>query len=238
MSSRYKRHGLVWLSERGWQEAALKLPEEHRRHLLQWQTRDWPAVVRRQDADSPADKIGLGVALPPDAQGNKVRLPLLVAREHVRVVRDPLEIREVIAHVTPAWRDALHQLDREAAAQALCVRVYGSLALQALTGQAYVRASSDIDVLFRPSSELQLTEGIDLLERHAQALPLDGEVVFPDDAAVSWKEWAQACHHPDNRVLLKRSRDVALVRVGDLQAMLGDCEIQNGGIRENATCPA
>ncbi|WP_050478199.1 malonate decarboxylase holo-[acyl-carrier-protein] synthase [Herbaspirillum rhizosphaerae] len=233
MSSRYKRHSLVWLSERGWQDAASTLPDQHRRHALQWQTQDWPALVRRQDADCPVDEICLGVALPPDAEGHKLRLPLRVAKEHVRLVRDPLEIRDVISHVTPSWRDGLRQLDGEVAAQGLSVSVYGSLALQALTGQAYLRASSDIDLLFRPLSESQLTEGMHLLERHAQTLPLDGEVVFPDDAAVSWKEWAQARRHPDNRVLLKRSRDVALVRVGELLTMLNNREAQKG-----ATCPA
>ena len=224
MSSLYKRHSLVWLSERGWHDAALMLPDAHRHHVRLWQAHDWPTIVRRRDTDCPADAICLGVALPPDAEGNKLRLPLRVAKERVRRVQDPLAILNVIPYVTAAWRDALQQLNNEVAAKGLSVRVYGSLALQTLTGQAYLRTSSDIDLLFRPSSDRQLTEGIDLLERHAQALPLDGEVVFPDDAAVSWKEWAQACHHPDNRVLLKRSGDVVLMRVGDLLAMLNHHE--------------
>jgi phosphoribosyl-dephospho-CoA transferase len=232
MSSLYKRHSLVWLSERGWQDAALTLPDAHRHHVLCWQAHDWPAIVRRQDADCPADAICLGVALPPDAEGNKLRLPLRVAKEHVRRVQDPLAILNVIPHVTASWRDALQQLDNDVVAKGLSVSVYGSLALQALTGQVYLRPSSDIDLLFRPLSGRQLTEGIDLLQRHAQTLPLDGEIVFPDDAAVSWKEWTQACHHPDNRVLLKRSRDVALLRVGDLLAKLNSHEE-----RQRPACP-
>ena len=232
MSSLYKRHSLVWLSERGWQDAAAALPDAHHHHVQRWRMHDWPAIVRRQDADCQADMICLGVALPPDAEGNKLRLPLRIAKTQVRVVRAPLEIPDVIAQVTPAWRDALQRLGSEIAAQGLSVSVYGSLALQALTGQAYLRNSSDIDLLFRPSDQGQLAEGIRLLERYAQVLPLDGEVVFSDDAAVSWKEWAQACHHLDNRVLLKRSRDVALVRVGDLLAVLND------EMFERSTCPA
>ncbi|EJL80703.1 malonate decarboxylase holo-(acyl-carrier-protein) synthase [Herbaspirillum sp. CF444] len=233
MSSPYKRHSLVWLSERGWQDAAATLPDEHRHHVRRWRMHDWPAVVRRQDADCPEDAICLGVALPPDTEGNKLRLPLRVAKTQVRMVRAPLEIADVIPHAPLSWHAALQQLHGDIAAQGLSVGVYGSLALQALTGQRYLRDSSDIDLLFRPSGEQQLTEGIRLFERHAQVLPLDGEVAFPDDAAVSWKEWAQAGRRPDNRVLLKRSRDVSLVRVGDLLTMLNNRETH-----ERPTCPA
>jgi len=42
-------------------------------------------------------------------------------------------------------------------------------------------------------------------------LPLDGELEFPDGAAVSWKEWMQAGERP-HRVLVKRAADVVLLR--------------------------
>lgn len=224
MSSLYKRHALVWLSERGWQEArsnaAATLTPEHRDVLQRWQSNDWPVVVRRRDADSSADAVCLGLAMPPDADGIKLRLPLRVSMSQVRAVRAPLAIADVLAHVMPQWRDALRQLHDEATTQGLSIGVFGSLALQALTGQTYLRPGSDIDVLFAPGNIAQLQRGTALLKRYAQLLPLDGEVEFPDGAAVSWKEWMQTCQQADNRVLVKRSSDVALVRVGDLTALL------------------
>lgn len=223
MSSRYKRHALVWLSADGWQAAAAALTPQQRALLQRWQSHDWPLVVRRRDADSPADTVCLGLALPPDADGVKLRLPLRVNVSQLRAVRAPLAIADVLAHAPQEWRAGLQQLSVEASALGLVIGVFGSLALQSLTGQTYLRAGSDIDVLLTPQNARQLQQGMELLQRYAQLLPLDGEVEFADGAAVSWKEWAQAAGRPNSseqRVLVKRSSDVALMRVGDMTAML------------------
>jgi len=220
MSSRYKRHALVWLSESGWQDVAAALATEHRHVAQRWQQQDWPTVVRRRDADCDDDIVCLGIALPPDADGVKLRLPVTVRSSQVRALRAPLAVADVVEHAAPPWRERLLRLHHEFAAQACTVGVYGSLALQALTGQIYLRPSSDIDLLFAPTDTQQLRQGVALLQAYAAVLPLDGEVSFPDGSAVAWKEWAQAGNEPDQRVLLKRRSDVALARVGDVLALL------------------
>ncbi len=217
MSSLLKRHTLVWLREPGWRDAIAALAPPLRQVPLRWQARDWPAVVRRQDADASADQVCLGIALPPDANGVKLRVPLRVAAAEVRELRAPLDIGAVVTHALPAWRAALVELQYKAMAQALDLRVYGSLALQALTGLDYLRASSDIDVLFTPGNRFQLERGVRLLTEYAQRLPLDGEIQFPA-GAVAWKEWHRAADNPAARVLLKRRDDVILMRVDDILA--------------------
>lgn len=74
----------------------------------------------------------------------------------------------------------------------LDLRVFGSLAWQALTGLRCLGPGSDIDILLRPISRQQLQAGVALLSGPAHGLPLDGEIMFPTGDAVSWKEWATA----------------------------------------------
>ena len=121
------------------------------------------------------------------------------------------------------WREGLARLEQEAAGAGLGLAVYGSVALEALTGQHYLRPDSDIDLLLRPLSRAQLLAGLDLLAAHAEHLPLDGEVVFPDGRAVAWKELRTAlASAPGTRVLAKALERVALVKPDELIATLED----------------
>ncbi|MET0321200.1 MAG: malonate decarboxylase holo-[acyl-carrier-protein] synthase, partial [Duganella sp.] len=135
--------------------------------------------------------------LPPDpATGHKPRIGLRVRRADVARVAPPMALGAALAAAVPATapeRAALAALLADAGASAACLRVYGSLAMQALTGLHYLRPASDIDLLFHPASRRQLDDVVALLARHAQTLPLDGEIVFPGGRAVAWKEWRLAC---------------------------------------------
>ena len=219
MSRPERRHWLVWLTAAGWQQAAADLPAAQQALVQRWQRHDWPAIVRRRDAHCKAGELCIGIAFPPDSNGDKLRLSLRVPRSEVRETRAPLLIAEVIEQAPAAWRPALEKLKTHVQAQGLDMRVYGSLALQVLTGESYLREVSDIDLLFSPLDQPQLVSGMALLARYAQALPLDGEVMFPD-GAVAWKEWHQVADQPHGRVLLKREHDVALLLVADIVGAL------------------
>lgn len=219
MSSPDRRHWLVWLSAAAWEQATAGLSPEQRLLVQRWQQHDWPAIVRRRDAHCGAKEISVGIAFPPDANGDKLRLSLRVPRSGVRELRAPLRIAEVFEQVPLSWCPALEKLNLNVQAQGLDMRVYGSLALQVLTGEIYLRPASDIDLLFSPLDQAQLVSGMALLARYAQALPLDGEVMFPD-GAVAWKEWHQVADQPHGRVLLKRQHDVALLLVADVVGAL------------------
>jgi phosphoribosyl-dephospho-CoA transferase len=100
--------------------------------------------------------------------------------------------------------------------------VFGSLAMQTLTGERYLGDSSDIDLLLRPRDHAQLAAGLALVASHAGRLPLDGEIEFPLGHAVSWKEWLGACTDPADRVLAKRLDAVALLRRDTLLGQFGE----------------
>ena len=206
------RHDLVWLTAEGWQAAALPPEASH------WPERGWPAVVRRQDENAGADTICLGIALPPSLQdGAKRRVGLRAPLQHVLRMTRPMALREAVAVAPPTWRAGLDAL--VTASAGLTLRVYGSLAQQALTGAPCVSATSDIDLLFYPSTQTQLDAGLALLAAHGQELPLDGEIMFPNGAAVAWREWVLA-RASEAHVLVKELSVVRLAPVNSLLASL------------------
>jgi phosphoribosyl-dephospho-CoA transferase len=227
---RAERHDLAWPSRTGWLRLLEQAALADRAAVARWQQADWPAVVRRHDpADVDAgparsDQIYLGIALPPDAvDGCKHRIALSIDQALLRTLRAPLALDDVIATAPPGWRANLQALADAARIDEISLWVYGSLALQTLTGQAYLTKSSDIDLLFAPSSRQQLETGLTLLSGFARRLPLDGEIRFPDGQAVAWKEWRNTVEEQPNvraRVLAKSLQRVRLQSPAQLLASL------------------
>ena len=215
-----ERHMLVWLSEEGWNVARASTEPQHNLAFKLWQAQDWPLIVRRVDADAPADQVCLGLPLPPDEDtGAKVRIALRAHVSHIRKMAPALELAAVLRSSESPWRAPLTALEHDAAAMQLRLRVYGSMAMQALTELPYVSSTSDVDILFYPDSRKQLEDGITILSRHAALLPLDGEIVFPGGAAVSWKEWRMVIANPA-KVMVKELRSVRLATTDSLLALL------------------
>jgi phosphoribosyl-dephospho-CoA transferase len=211
----YSRHDLVWLTARGWKEAAATARPGDLHSLALWERQGWPAVVRRRDAGQPAGIVSLGIALPPSGpDAPKQRIGLRVGAAQVRRREAALGLDDALAAAPAAWRAELQALT----GAGVKLRAYGSLALQALTGLPYLTPASDIDVLLAPRSRAELAAGVDLLSRHTGALPLDGEVLFPNGAAVAWKEWRDA--GPRARVLVKTIDAVRLLDRASLLATL------------------
>lgn len=218
-----ERHKLVWLSDEGWQAARADAAESTRNAIALWQHSGFPAVVRRAESDVGEGVVCAGIALPPDAQGRKQRIPLRVAHAHVRAASVPLPLEQVLPALPGHWQAALGLLVAEAGAQRISFRVYGSAALQVLIGMTYLTTDSDIDLLFQPASRAQLNTGLLLLARYARTIPLDGEILFPCGSAVAWKEWVAAIASPGNpRVLVKDMRRVRLASVNELLHKLED----------------
>jgi phosphoribosyl-dephospho-CoA transferase len=217
--SGFERHMLVWLEEDGWRAVQGLARQEHKPALKLWEGQDWPAVVRRMDIDARDDEVCLGLPLPPDENsGEKVRVSIRAHVGHISRAAPAVDLRAALRSSGP-WRERLAALERDAAGMGL--RVYGSLAMQALTGLLYVSQNSDVDVLFHPTSRKQLDDGMEVLSRHAAQLPLDGEIVFPGGQAVSWKEWRMAIAHPA-KVIVKELRSVRLADTASLLATLED----------------
>jgi len=216
----FARHDLVWLTSRGWQRVRAAAPADALDRLDRWRDAGWPAVVRRLEVDLAPGEVAIGFALPPGAEG-KVRIGCRVELADIGRRTRALPLVGALDAAPAAWREALAALERQAAEAGLGLAVYGSLALQALTGQHYLTPASDIDLLLRPLNRAQLMTGLDLLARYAALLPLDGEAVFPDGRAVAWKELRAAFDSaPGTRVLAKGLERVGLVTPDELLATL------------------
>lgn len=215
------RHSLVWLSAGGWQRAAQTVAADSRATLVRWQQEDWPLVLRRREADTPQDELCLGLALPPDGNGDKLRIPLQAQLADVARVEQPLTLRQALAHMPSGWSGPLRAFAGDCLHSGIALQLYGSWAWQILTQQNYVTASSDIDLLFTPRRAPEFARGMALLAQHAARLPLDGEVIFPDGRAVAWKECWQALQADSPaRVLVKTEATVQLSTLASLVASL------------------
>lgn len=209
----FHRHDLIWFTSQGWNEIYAQLTPVQQLVLLDWQAADFPAVVRRRDADADQSELCVGFTLPPQ-HGERLRIAARLRKVHITEHQSPLALSTVIPMAKPGWRDQLRMLQSEAARSGIRFRVYGALAMQFLTGQSYLHEASAIDLLFAPQTRQQLSEAIRLLAAYQHQLPLDGEILFPADLSVAWKEWliAEQVSAPasDQRVLVKDLQQVRL----------------------------
>jgi phosphoribosyl-dephospho-CoA transferase len=204
-----RRHDRVWLDATRW-FAALTTPlaDEGRAALEEWLAHGRACVARRRDADARPDVACLALALP--LAQDRRRIAFAVERSAVTRVDAPLSIDEVVASAPAHRRPALTALSDEARALATPLFAYGSFAWQSISGEACVKETSDLDVLWDARAADQVALMIAAIERceASHGLRIDGEVRFPDGAAVAWRELSATTA----RVLVKRDGGVALER--------------------------
>jgi phosphoribosyl-dephospho-CoA transferase len=166
-------------------------------------------------------RIAAGLPLPPSL--GKRRLAFMIQPDTIARSAHPLALTDIIPHLPVEWRRPLLQLSRGGEAIGLEFRVYGSAAWEALTGLSYLTPESDIDLLWRPTGTAQLADGIALLANWEAATGrhVDGEILFRDDDAVAWREWAEAERkHASPRFLVKSLAGPRLCTRAELQARL------------------
>lgn len=175
--------------------------------LSKWVRDGHPLVVTRQP-DAPLDVIHLGLPLPPSR--GKLRLAFAVALRDITAHRPAPTLESALDHLPLAWRPALTALCRAPSLAPCSPRIFGSAAIQAVTGMEAVHADSDLDLLLAPQSWDEACAAVRFLTEHAQRHPsprIDGELLTRSGAAVSWRELASA----SRMLLLKNLRDLGLI---------------------------
>ncbi|NIE61775.1 MULTISPECIES: malonate decarboxylase holo-[acyl-carrier-protein] synthase [unclassified Burkholderia] len=214
-----RRHTLVTLTAAGWGAAFARDPALAADPLVQaWAERGWPLIVRRASPDeADAGRVPLGLPLPPSA--GKRRIALNAAVDALAKVSLLPALSDVLAAAPDAWRTALRELDALGARYGVQGRVFGSLAWQALTGEPYLGASSDLDIAFPlpdPASLAPLLDGLAAIDARAP-MRIDGELLRDDGAGVNWRE------------LHTRQPEVAVKTAITVELMPADAFI--GGVR-------
>ena len=173
--------------------------------------RDWfrcgrPAIVRRRQPCDPVNVIPLAVTLP-NALGRQ-RLAFSIPRQEIRRVRPPPDLAMALRDAPSYWRDAWPLgLLRSA-------WVHGGLMWQHLTGEKYLRPSSDLDLVLPISDIEELGRAISQLSVIANRTQprVDGELLFPCGDTVAWREFLAGAP----KVLVKRDDGVSLMHRADL----------------------
>ncbi|WP_035983492.1 malonate decarboxylase holo-[acyl-carrier-protein] synthase [Bradyrhizobium sp. STM 3843] len=201
------RHDLVFVSAESWR-AMLAARGDLAAHPLvaDWAERGWP-TVRRRATPTEAFGVALGLPLPPAA--GKQRLSFVLRFDDIVSVARPPALNDARASAPRAWQPTLDRLDEFAVRHAVKVRVFGSLAWQALTGLDYVTERSDLDLLLdlRSGADVDcLVADIAAIETDAP-MRLDGELMRQDGAAVNWREF----HGGPEEILVKRVDRVGLL---------------------------
>jgi phosphoribosyl-dephospho-CoA transferase len=215
------RHTLAWIAANARSVVAASAQGD-RDTAMQWLVQDLPLIVRRADGrNSPgSDGVALGLPLPPSL--GKRRIALCAPRSAIVRTESPPAVEQLAPLLPPGWQAPLEALSALAAAAGITLRVVGSAAWQGLTALPYLHPDSDLDLVWRPRDQGELTAGIALLDEWERRFPLraDGEIVFPGDHAVSWREWRDAAAS-SRRVLVKTLEEVKLLRPAELLARLG-----------------
>ncbi len=177
-----------------------------------------PLVVARQSAGSAV--VALGITFP--AHDGRRRVGCLVERASLRRIQPPLPVSAGGRRLPAPIAAVLDRLDVGVSATGAHLGLFGSLAWEALTGETYRHADSDIDVICDLRTGDQLTACLAALDEADRHLPcrLDGEIRFPGGQAVAWREVAAALADPATPVLAKGAADVALVPLRHLLASL------------------
>lgn len=214
----WRRHDLLHVAPAVWASALVHCPSLTDLPLVQsWADRGWPAIVRRPAATEDPGLVPIGLPLPP-ALGKR-RLALLLPPDGVLQRSSPPLLRVAAKIADPNWQFTIASLLALGDQTRVEPSAFGSLMWQHQTGLPYLSPRSDLDVLWPVSSGFDvfsLVLSIAEIQRDAP-MSIDGEIIFPDGAAVNWRELCAARRRADRAsVLVKSMEGVRLLDIASL----------------------
>ena len=229
-----RRHWLVWVCPEFHAAMAEQIADATLHEIASnYFSAGWPLVMCSQGGGSAVPyvpvvpvvpiaarkSVMLGMPLPP-RQG-KHRLAFFVPVAAIIRVAPPLLLADVVPKLTNNWYGHLPQLLSAASEINLELRLFGSLAMEILTGDHYLTPQSDIDLLWQPLSLKQLDMAMEILSAWQTrcGVRVDGEIFFGNDSAVAWREW-QTAQQTKGRVLVKSLGKPRLCFTKELLAQL------------------
>lgn len=173
------RHHRVWLTAEWADHLCGPVDAVTMRAVDAWHGAGRPLVMARRQPGDPPGCLRLGLALP-GRRRHSVAVRQAAMQRHL----PPLTPAEAAQAAPSHWHAALDWLG----GLGLPVGVYGSLAWQAVSGERYLSATSDLDVVFIPADRDQVEHLVRTLPLWDGAPRMDGEIMLPDGGAVAWRE--------------------------------------------------
>lgn len=213
----FQRHDLVWLSPRNARAArpacACTAGDSAAIELLaDWLAGGHPLIVTRQARDCPPGLIQLGLALPP-MLGKRRHAFLMDCTAITRHAPPPL-VAESVDRLPDTVRTTAERLLELPVVRAAKPRLFGSAAMEVITGLRCLGPQSDLDLLLSPRSfaeALAAVEALSSLHVGRSTPQVDGELRNRRGDDVAWRELAVA----PRRLLVKRFDSVALIDCQD-----------------------
>lgn len=201
----FERHCLVWCNILDVEQ--LRIISDDSLRIKAWFAKGLPAIVRRTNPEDLANFLPLGICVP-NSQGRKKISFGVNASSVVRVANPPL-LNHALESAPDEWK-AKFDGGPEG------VRVYGGLMWQHITGEAYLRSTSDLDLIFPIKSQSCLNNAELWLAKLAllENPRVDGEFTFPGNLGVAWREWLKR----PSKLLVKSTDAISLV---DRSTLLG-----------------
>ena len=174
-----------------------------------WIARGRPLVAARQPATAPGVLLGLTLPL----HSERKRLTIKVDRSSIVAVQPAVTIARCMTLLPVDSVAVLGELESRINGRKARIGIFGSLAWEALSGEAYRHAASDIDIICDVATPAQFRLALAALQQAAVELPcsLDGEIRFPDGNAVAWREMLANLDRPNAAVLVKGNEEVRLL---------------------------
>lgn len=190
-----RRHNLVFISQQGknkilqqivplYSGCQLQLIKE----IVQGKA-DIPSFIRRNEKDS--KDVAVGFVHPQRLDGNRIRIACFTDVEDIVAVMTPYEVmqRNIYAHEarTLCIKELL-KIYELAEVFDLQIGVFGSAALEMVTGLPYTDENSDIDLLLKPSGYNRLLQFYRAVLASCKDINLDFEVELPNGYGVKLAE--------------------------------------------------
>lgn len=177
-----ERHTMLFLSKAG--EECLWLHKESIYPDPAAWTAVWdrfcgiPVITRRRAA--PGELIPVGMSLPIRQDGRRWRMASQVSLEGVVKTVSAVQAAERCAEGALPFSPLIAEVIQQAPRSGFAVGLFGSAALEAVTGLPYCHANSDLDVLLLPQEDADLTALSGLLRRLEEkwGLRIDAEVAL------------------------------------------------------------
>jgi phosphoribosyl-dephospho-CoA transferase len=183
----YKRHDLLWLSDAGldyalenFQDCVPAVTDMELRTLLS--SAEIPAIVRRQESKGD-DLIFIGFSFPKIIDGTRLRLSSKVPADFVIKHKTPFDVLEYDIDRLPDG-EAIKTLVEAGKNYHTQIGLFGSAALQLVTGLPYREEKSDLDIYLRHKGNDQ-----ELALFYQRLILIEGQFGLGIDAEIEYMEY-------------------------------------------------